>query len=310
MDSPSPFMAVNEAHMFVFPNVDFNGMAKGANFSSPLLKLPSFGNWWIWGVQATRMLTSASGEMPTGTGISINIFDSGKGEFWWTGGALNSMNVFPLQNVAGKAANPGIFSEPLFVKGGSSLVPLVQQTSGSTPTGQSLLQIALIATLADSSQGNIPVVPSMAGALARTKGKHYKAIVDFTANAVAVGATLSQQVVLNKNSPFIMQAMTSNLAVTDNTHMNPLTIDDQVLVNVFDTRTTWKFASPSDINFNLLFGPFAARPYVPPSFHYMEADQNLNVQVTPVAIASGGSVTPAFVIDGYLEEEVSSVPTR
>lgn len=307
MDNNVNYISVNETHLFQFPVIDFNGKAAGVPFTSDILKLPSFGDWWIWGVLATRCDSGASGQLASGSNIGINIFEAGMSKYWWTGGTLQNNALLPIQLVAGKAGNPALFSEAKFVKGGSNLAPYVANTDSATPTGSSLLYVALIATLADSAAGSVPVMPSLGAALAERKGSHYKAIVQFPSSGVLAGKTFQQTIPLNKETAFIMCSLTSDLQVNSDTIGDPRDVEDHYLVNCFDTRTTWKFVSPQATPAALLFGDAGSRPFTAPSFFYMQEDQNFAVEFDN---RSASTVVPSFIFDGYLQENILAERVR
>lgn len=299
------FININETHLFTFPVIDFNAKASGTLFAAEPLKLPGFGKWWVFGVNATRVATGAAGEMASGSNISMNLYDSALSQYWWTGGSAAADASLPIQLVAGKAGNGGYFSEPKLINGGTILTPYVKQLSGSTPTGASQLYITLVAILADSSIGNVPVTPSLGGVINESKGEHYKALVPtaFSTNNLAVGSSRQFTLPLNKQTSMIIEQLCTDLAFTDTTYSDPRVSDPNILVNVFDTRTTWKWVSPTGCPVSLLFGPNAARPFPVPSFFYMEADQNLAIEITnntPSALDADYS----WVFDGFLNQHV------
>lgn len=301
----SPFMSVHESHWFVFPEIDFNGKASGLTFAGPVLQLPSFGDWWVHAVVATRIATGAVGEMASGVNMGVNIFDAGQGKNWWTGGNAIANPVFPIQLVMGKGGNPGVLSEAKLVKGGSTLVPYINQTSGATPTGASKLVIALFVTLAEKATGNLPILPSLGGSVSAKKGESYKALINapFATTNLAIAASAQFNLPMNRESPFIISSLTADQALTDTPNMDPRVSEHGVFVNIFDTRTTWKWASPAGIPSVLAFGAFAGRPSVAPSFFYMAPDQNLALEV--VNNSTGVLATDVnYVFDGYLQEDV------
>lgn len=301
----TPYISVNESHLFVFPVIDFNGKADGEIFASEVLKLPSFGNWWVWGMGATRVSVGGRDEMPSGSPIDLNIFDTALSQFWWTGGSLASDALLPLRLVAGKAGNGGFFSEPKFVTGGTTLAPRIRQRSGATPTDTSLLYVCLYATLADNSKGQMPVVPSLGGYINEKKGEHYKALItaDFAARNLPAGSTRQYVIPMNKATSFVIQQLTCDKTYTDTSLMDPLAMDQNILVNVFDTRTTWKWVSPSAVPISLLFGTYAARPFPAPTYFYMDSNQNLSIEITNNTGADLNADT-RFVFDGYLNENI------
>ena len=299
------FLSVNESHLFVFPIIDFNGSVSGATFAGAPLKLPGFGKWWVWGVLATRVETNAVGEMANNTNWFLNIYDAGQSQFWWTGGQLNANVVMPIQHIAGKAGKPGLFTEPKLIDGGSTLIPYLQQTSGATPTGASQAYVALLVTLADSAAGGTPVVPSLGGVINAQKGEHYKALIkaNFATNNLAVGASQQFVLPLNKQTSFIISQLLTDLAPTDTAGDDPRVIDENILVNIFDTRTTWLWASPQDIPVSLMLGVFASRPFVAPTFFYMAADQNLAIRFTNNTNAAL-VVDINTTVDGYIQDTI------
>lgn len=299
------FINVNESHIFTFPVVEFNGQASGTVFAAQPLKLPGFGKWWIWGVNATRVATGVAGELASGSNISMNLYDSALSQYWWTGGSAAADACLPIQLVAGKAGNGGFFSEPKLINGGTILTPYMKQLSGATPTGSSLLYITIIATLADSAIGSIPVVPSLGGVINESKGEHYKALVPtaFSTNALAVGSSRQFTLPLNKQTSMIIQQLQCDVPETDTTYADPRVSDPNILVNVFDTRTTWKWVSPQGCPVSLLFGPSASRPFAAPSFFYMEADQNLALEITNNTAAEL-TADYSWVFDGFLNQNV------
>lgn len=299
-------MSVHESHWFVFPAVDFANKVSGEVFAGLEYKLPEFGDWWVHAIVATRVLTNSSNELATGSNISMNIFDAGQGKNWWTGGNLDPTPVYPIQLIAGKGGNPGVFSEAKLVKGGSTLIPYCQQNSGGTPTGESLLYIAVFATLAQASTGNLPVLPSLGGAVSAKKGEHYKALVrtDFAANNLNPKSSKQFNLTLNRESAMIISALTTDAPLlADAQSLDPRYSEANVLINIFDTRTTWKFASPTPLPIALAFGPYAARPSVAPSFFYMAAEQNLAMEIVNNSV-SVINTNYNFVLDGYLQEDV------
>jgi hypothetical protein len=297
------YLSVNESHLFAFPNIDFIGQASGARVAGPDLKLPSEGNWWIWGILATRLTTGAVGELASGTDLGLNIYDPALSQYWWTGGTANDSVLLPIQFVAGKAGRPAIFAEPKLVKGGSILKPYVDQKSGATPTGSSLLSIVLLATLADSSIGQMPMVPSLSKVTNEDKGMHYKARVptDFATNNLAPGASRQFTLPLNKQTSFLLQQLQGDFPTNDSTLMDPRVSEPNILVNMMDTRSTWKWSTPQDVPASLFLSNYGALPFTAPSFFYMEADQNLAFMVTnntPAALTTNYS----FVADGFLNQ--------
>ena len=304
----TPFISVNETHVFQFPVINFKNQPSGVAFTSPVLKLPSFGDWWIWGVLATRVDLAAGGQLADGSNIGINIYDTALSQYWWTGGTLINNALIPIQLVAGKAGNPGLFNEAKLVKGGTNLAPFVNQTSGATPAGDSFLYVALIATLADSARGNVPVMPSLGAALAEKKGSHYKAVVSFDpAPGVVPGVTAQRAIPLNKNTSFLMLNLTTSQPSNDASFMDPRFMEQHILVNCYDTRTSWKFVSPEATPISLMFGPRAARPFQAPSFFFMQEDQNLVVEINNLSVSP---VNPSFVFDGYLQENILAERVR
>ena len=299
------YISVNESHAFVFPVLDFNGQASGTIFAGTPLKLPSEGDWWCWGVVATRVATGAVGELASGSMWNLNIWDPGLSQYWWTGGSLDANQVLPITSVAGKAGNPGFFTEPKLIKAGSTLVPYVSQTSGGTPSGSSQAYVCLIVTLASSSTGGLPIMPSLDSFVNQNKGAHYKALVKagFAASSLAVGATRQFTLPLNKESAYIISQLNTDLKATDTTFMDPTISDQGVLVNMFDTRTTWKWATPQGIPFSLFLGYYAARPFAAPSYFYMEAGQNLALEVTNNSTATL-TTDMNVIMDGYLQEGI------
>jgi hypothetical protein len=299
------FINVNESHIFTFPVVDFKGQASGTKFASEALKLPGFGKWWVWGVNATRVTTGDRDEMASGVDVDLAIYDSALSQYWWSGGSAAADAVLPIQLVAGKGGKGGFFSEPKLIQGGTILTPYLRQRSGSTPAGPSQMYITLICTLADNALGTMPIVPSLGGVINERKGEHYKALVQtaFSTNNLAVGSSRQFTLPLNKQTSMVIQQLNTDLAFTDTDGFDPRVCDTNVLVNVFDTRTTWKWVSPQGCPVSLLFGPNAARPFAAPSFFYMEADQNLAIELTNNTTAAI-SDDINWVFDGFLNQNV------
>ncbi len=306
------YLSVNESHVFVFPVMDFGvggtfaaGTVSGAVNAGPQLKLPAQGNWWVWGLNATRVTTGSVGEMASGTNIGMNIYDSGLSQFWWTGGSLLANAMLPIQCVCGKAGEAGVFAEPKLVRGGSILTPYFAQYSGGTPAGSSQLYVTMLVTLASSAQGDLPVVPSLGGFVNQRKGESYKSLVQtpWSTNNLAAGSTVDYAIALNKETSMIINQIVTDFPMTDTSYKDPRVSDPNVLVNLYDTRTTWKWATPTGCPISLFFGSFAARPFAAPSYFYMEADQNLALEVTNntgAALTSNMNV----VLDGYLNENI------
>lgn len=311
------FLSVNESHIFVWPQIDFIGQASGAQFVGPELKLPSQGDWWIWGMMATLVNGPGGSVSLPACPWGLNIWDPALGQFWWTGGALAAGSLLPINCVAGKAGEPAVFTEPKLVKGGSILVPYLAQYSALTPTKSSPAYIALVATLANSARGALPVVPSLGGVVNERKGLTYKSLITapFSVQPLDSGGSAQFVIPLNKNSSMIISNITSDYGAdhasipfgaygpADQFLRDPRTIEQNILMNVFDTRTTWKWASPTGLPLSMMMGQYGARPFAAPSFFYMEADQNLVLQITN---NSGATMNTDLnvVFDGFLNQNI------
>ena len=142
-------------------------------------------------------------------------------------------------------------------------------------------------------------IPSMYDQVSTRKGDPYKILVQFPFNVTPLTAGTSRpvHVPLNKNTAVYIDAIGCDW--NPNNDGNPCTQENEILVNIYDSRNLTRWFLPDAVPLSLMAGNLGSRLYRVPTAFYIPAGQDLFVEVTNKTVASLGEEIN-FVLSGVL----------